>query len=87
MGVYALDSHKKAFTAFIFKAIVERRLFRAIERDGTVELVDERSHELHVKRHSVFSLHSSSCHSSSGQERWSWPRCACDRVFIRNLKP
>ena len=50
MGVYALDSHKKAFTAFIFKAIVERRLFRAIERDGTVELVGERSHELHVKR-------------------------------------
>ena len=55
MGVYALDSHKKAFTAFIFKAIVERRLFRAIERDGTVELVDERSQELHVKRRSVFS--------------------------------
>jgi hypothetical protein len=55
VGVYALDSHKKAFTAFIFKAIMERRLFRAIERDGTVELVDERSHELHVKRRSVFS--------------------------------
>jgi hypothetical protein len=43
VGVYALDSHKKAFTAFIFKAIVERRLFRATERDGTVELVDEQS--------------------------------------------
>ena len=54
MGVYALDSHKKAFTAFIFKAIMERCLFRAIERDGTVELVDERSQELHVKRRSVF---------------------------------
>jgi hypothetical protein len=55
VGVYALDSHKKAFTAFIFKAIMERCLFRAIERDGTVELVGERSHELHVKRRSVFS--------------------------------
>jgi len=55
VGVYALDSQKKAFKAFILKAIVERHLFRAIERDGTVELVDERSHELHVKRRSVFS--------------------------------
>ncbi len=54
MGVYALDSHKKAFTAFIFKAIMERCLFRAIERDGTVELVGERSHELHVKRRMFF---------------------------------
>jgi len=55
VGVYALDSQKKAFKAFIFKAIEERHLFLAIERDVTVELVDERSHELHVKRRSVFS--------------------------------
>ena len=32
-----------------FKRDDERRPFRAVERDGTVELIDERSHELQTK--------------------------------------
>ena len=50
---YALDSHKKAFTIQSNRWNVVS--FVRLSVMVTVELVDERSHELQVKRRSVFS--------------------------------